>query len=189
MNQRLIPRLLAALLVISLVGNVWMLLENRRLLNEWEPSAKATVQVHVIGAVTSPGVYSLPKGSRVSDALSSAGGTLPGADLGATNLAKPLYDGEQVSVAGLTQTVDSSGSTVFAPVAGGSTASGTRLININTAGVAELDTLPYIGPSKAAAIVAYRQAHGAFARVEDLLNVSGIGEATLAKFKDQITAK
>ena len=192
MNQRLVTRLLAALLLISLVGNVWMLLENRRLLNEWAPPVAATMQVHVIGAVYHPGVYSLPKGSRVSDALTSAGGTLPDAILGGTNLAKPLYDGEQVSVDGSTPTTSiaqNGGSTGTTPAGSGSTTTATRLININTAGTAELDTLPAIGPSTAKAIIYYRQEHGAFAKIEDLVNVPGIGEITLAKFKDLITVK
>jgi competence protein ComEA len=189
MNQRLLTRLLALFLLCSLVFNVWMLLENRRLLQEWDEPAAETLQVHVAGAVHQPGVYSLAKGARVSDALERAGGVLPEAELGNTNLAKPLYDGEQVLVAAAApaQAIASSLPTTSSPPV--QSTGSNRLININTATAAELDTLPYIGPSKAAAIIAYRQEHGAFARVEDLLNVSGIGEATLAKFKQLVTVK
>lgn len=159
-----------------------MLLENRRLLSQWSPEpSERLLQVHVLGAVQQPGVYSLPAGSRVADALSSAGGTLADAVLGQLNLAKPLFDGEQVVV-----------QTAAAPAAGATelpSASGPQLLDINSASVAELELLPYIGPAKAQAIVDYRQQNGAFASIEQLLQVPGIGEATLSKFRHLVAVK
>ncbi len=187
MAQRFGTRVLAFCLAVSLAANVWMLIENRRLLSEWTPPDQSTLQVHVLGAVASPGLYSLPSGSRIADALSTAGGTLPSAVLGELNLAKPLFDGEQVLVA----TAPVAPALVEPKSAGADTVSEasvrTHLINVNTATAAQLESLPYIGPSKAEAIIAYRQQHGAFASVEDLLKVPGIGEATLAKFKHLVT--
>lgn len=189
MAQRFGTRILACCLVVSLIGNVWMLLENRRLLSEWTPADDATVLVHVLGAVVSPGVYSLPSGSRVADALSGAGGTLPGAVLGQMNLAKPLFDGEQVRVEAEAPVPLSTDSRPSASESVTPKGEQPGLINVNTASASQLESLPYIGPSKAAAIVAYRQQHGAFASVEDLLKVPGIGQATLAKFQHLVTVK
>lgn len=186
MNQRLLPRLLGVLLLLSLAANGWMLMENRRLLNQWDAVPAGGLQVHVLGAVVQPGVYQLNRGARVADALQAAGGTLPTAELGTLNLAKPLFDGEQVLVPAPVAAAGGSGSE--SPTASSSVVGG-QLINVNTATAAELDTLPYIGPSKAAAIIAYRQQHGAFTQVDDLLQVPGIGEATLAKFRDLVTVK
>lgn len=186
MAERFGTRVLALCLAVSLVANAWMLMENRRVLSEWAPPEQSTVQVHVLGAVTSPGVYSLPSGARIADALSTAGGTLPNAALGELNLAKPLFDGEQILVAAAQATPASDERQAGAePSPDDSVRLG--LINVNTATAAQLESLPYIGPSKAEAIVAYRQQHGAFARVEDLVKVPGIGEATLAKFKHLVT--
>jgi competence protein ComEA len=182
MVRRYLVSILTVCLVLSLAANVWMLLENRRLLSQWSPEpSERLLQVHVLGAVQQPGVYSLPAGSRVADALSSAGGTLADAVLGQLNLAKPLFDGEQVVV-----------QTAAAPAAGATelpSASGPQLLDINSASVAELELLPYIGPAKAQAIVDYRQQNGAFASIEQLLQVPGIGEATLSKFRHLVAVK
>ncbi len=150
------------------------------------PSATETAPpliVHVAGWVEEPGVYELPEGSRVIDALEAAGGSKRGAELAALNLAAPLTDGQQVLVprAADVQT----GGTV--PAAGASTTGGTSLVNINSASLEELETLPGIGEVLAATITQYREEHGPFTSVDQLLDVSGIGEVTLEELRDLVT--
>lgn len=157
------------------------------------PSAASTpepatdpVFVHIDGAVVAPGVYemtgSLP---RVNDAVMAAGGLAGDADTSALNLAAVLSDGEKIYVprqgevvAGQASSGAASGSDVGASSSG--------VININTATAEELDSLPGIGPSTAAAIVEDRERNGPFASPEDLMRVSGIGEGKFSKLKDQI---
>jgi competence protein ComEA len=131
------------------------------------------VVVHVGGDVADPGLYTMPPGSRVSDAVDAAGGPLPDADLDQLNLARPLTDGEQILVGPPSE----------------DTADGTSgsLINVNRADAAALETLPGIGEVIAANIIAYREEHGPFARVEDLVNVSKIGDAVLADIAPLVT--
>ena len=132
------------------------------------------VVVHVAGLVAAPGVFELPVGSRVVDALRAAGGAQPGVDTSTLNLARVLVDGEQIAV-GVPAAPGSGGG----PGPGGSAAPGAPL-DLNTATEAELDALPGVGPVLAGRIVAWRVDHGAFTAVEELLEVSGIGTATLA---------
>lgn len=136
--------------------------------------------VDVAGKVRRPGIAVLPAGSRVVDALDAAGGARRGVDLTSLNLARPVIDGEQILVgvapaAGVAGTVDG-------PVPGGE-----ALVNLNTADQAALDTLPGVGPVTADAILAWRDANGAFTSVEELLEVDGIGEATLADLAPLVT--
>ncbi len=133
------------------------------------PTARS-VTVYVSGAVATPGVYTLPKGSRVNDVIQSAGGFLPDAEQEGINLAAMLQDGQQLDIP-----VRSAESHV----------SGGR-ININTATVEELDTLPGIGPTTAQNILNYRLDHGPFQFIQDIQNVPGIGPATYDKIKDLI---
>lgn len=147
-------------------------------------SASATAAqlvVDVAGLVRRPGVYSFPPGSRVIDAIRRAGGPLPRAELGSLNLAAPLMDGTQIVV--------SDGS--VAPASGASGAPGTggagAPVNINSASESELEALTGVGPVTANAIIQYRTEHGPFATVDDLLNVSGIGPATLEELRSQVT--
>lgn len=138
------------------------------------PSATPVI-VDVAGWVRQPGVYEFTSGDRVIDAIDRAGGPRKGADLVTLNLAAPLTDGTQI-------VVPKEGSTPPAGTAPGGTgtASGaTTLININTAGEIELEDLPSVGPVTAAAIIEYRTQNGPFATVDDLIDVSGIGPATL----------
>lgn len=139
------------------------------------------IVVYVSGAVQAPGVYELPDGARVDEALKAAGGPTADADLARINLAKRLHDEEQVYVPRLGETnppVPPAGAT------GGQTGG---KVNINTATAAEFETLPGIGPALAQRIVEYRQAHGPFARIEDLKKVSGIGDKMFERIKDLIT--
>ena len=145
------------------------------------PSATvAPLIVDVAGAVHRPGVYEFVEGDRIVDAIERAGGPLPKADLSLLNLAAPLTDGTQILVpkAGV--------ATPGAPTGTGSGAVG-GLININSATAAELEALSGIGEVLAATIVEYRTQNGPFASVDDLLDVSGIGPATLEEIRDQVT--
>jgi competence protein ComEA len=131
--------------------------------------------VDVAGAVRRPGLYTLAPGTRVDDALAAAGGATPRADVTAVNLAAPLADGEQVVV----------------PVRGAAGAAGggagSAIVDLNSATAEQLDSLPGIGPSTAAKIVAYRQQHGAFHSLAELDAVSGIGPSKLAELKGLVT--
>ena len=136
--------------------------------------------VDVAGKVRRPGIAVLPAGARVVDALEAAGGARRGVDLTALNLARPVVDGEQILVgvapaAGVAGTLDS-------PVPGGE-----ALVNLNTADQAALDTLPGVGPVTADAILAWRDSNGGFTSVDELLEVDGIGEATLADLAPLVT--
>ncbi|WP_182003496.1 helix-hairpin-helix domain-containing protein [Priestia aryabhattai] len=145
------------------------------------------VMVDIKGAVQKPGVYQLPKDARVKDALAQAGGATKEADLRQLNLASKLQDemavyipaaGEEIPPSSPVSSISSSGTSNDQP-----------LVNINTANTDELQTLNGIGPSKASAIVSYREENGLFQTVEDLGQVSGIGEKSLEKIKAQITVQ
>jgi competence protein ComEA len=136
--------------------------------------------VDVAGKVRRPGIAVLPAGARVVDALEAAGGARRGVDLTALNLARPVVDGEQILVgvapaAGVAGTLDSQ-------VPGGE-----ALVNLNTADQAALETLPGVGPVTADAILAWRDSNGGFTSVDELLEVDGIGEATLADLAPLVT--
>ena len=149
------------------------------------PGADATgaeVVVDVAGRVRHPGIVRLPAGSRVVDALDAAGGSRRGVDLSALNLARLLVDGEQVLV-GVRAAAGVAPQAASAPVA----SPGVPLVNLNTATAEQLDTLPGVGPVTASAILQWRSDHGAFSAVEELLEVSGIGDATLAEMAPFVT--
>ena len=156
--------------------------------------AAAPVVVHAAGAVVDAGVYELPAGSRVDDLVSAAGGLAPDADGDRVNLALLLADGERVYVPRVGEEVvpeapSPSGAAAGSPSAegGGSGAATSGPINLNTATVAELETLPGVGPVTAQAIVDHREQEGPFTSVDDLLDVQGIGEARLAQMREQVT--
>jgi competence protein ComEA len=152
------------------------------------PTAPASsIVVDVAGRVRRPGIAELPLGSRVVDALEAAGGARRGVPLGALNLARVLVDGEQivVGVRAPPGVAASAASAPTTPSSGGSTA--TPMVNINTAGQAELETLPDVGPVTAKAILDFRAERGTFTAVDELLEVSGIGDATLAKIAPFVT--
>jgi competence protein ComEA len=146
-----------------------------------EPSVAPDVTVYVCGAVRRPGVVRLPAGARVCDAIDLAGGADGRAELAAVNLAAKVIDGQQI-------VVPERGAAP--PLAVDSTTTGAAagaLVNINLAGVAELETLPGVGPATAQAIITYRTEQGPFGSIEDIKNVPGIGDAKFAAMKDAIT--
>lgn len=146
------------------------------------PAAPAnTVTVHVAGAVTNPGVYTLPEGARLQGAIEAAGGLTLEADTGRVNLAGRLRDGDQYVVPRLGEAAAQTANAVAASANG--------LLNINVASVEQLVALPGIDQVRAKAIVAYRQEHGPFRRHEDLLEVPGIGLKTLEGLRPLITVE
>ncbi len=145
------------------------------------------IVVDVAGKVRQPGIATLPSGSRVVDALKAAGGPRRGAPLGSLNLARVLTDGEQILVGvrsppGVAASAASGGG--GAPGSGGSAV---PMVNINTADQAQLEELPGVGPVTARSILDYRAERGTFTAVDELLEVSGIGDATLAKIAPYCT--
>lgn len=162
-----------------------------------------TLVVHICGAVSAPGVYELPAGSRIIDAVEAGGGFLPEADEACCNLAEEIVDGCQIYImtktescadgqtekkAGIQTSPDSDMQTTDRNVRSNSApALENGLVNLNTADVAALMTLPGIGESRAKAIISYREQHGAFAQIEDIMKISGIKKAAFSKIKDKIT--
>jgi competence protein ComEA len=149
-----------------------------------EPDEEEVV-VDVAGAVVTPGVHHLEAGARVVDAVDAAGGLAPDADAPRLNLAALLVDGQQVYVARVGE------APLLAASAGGTAATGPAppapLVDLNTASATELEELPGIGPTTAAAIVDHRERNGPFASVDDLLDVRGIGDAKLEQLRDRVT--
>lgn len=181
---------LAALLLVATAVSIWLFWHSRAretLVADPRPTvseqlvidspspqgseAPSTVVVDVGGRVKHPGVYKLPPGSRAIDALAAAGGALPGTDLTLINQAQLLEDGEQLVVG-----TDRGGSSTGAQPRPGK-------VNLNSASTQELDALPGIGPVLAARIVAWRKANGRFKSVEDLRQVSGVGDAKFADLR------
>lgn len=154
-------------------------------------STTAPLAVHVAGAVARPGLYYLPPGSRVADALGRAGGKLPRADLDRLNLAAKLVDGQKILVTRRGEPVPVDGGTVGGPGAGGqgvdnAASAPAEPIDLNTADLAALDSLPGIGPATARAILEERARRGGFRSPRDLLRVPGIGEGRFARLKDRV---
>lgn len=144
-------------------------------------AAGGSVTVDVAGRVRHPGIAVLDAGSRVIDALKAAGGSRPGVDLTGINLARLLVDGEQILVGrpAATGTAASAAPTSGAP--------GGPLVNLNIASQAELEALPEVGPVTALAIIAWRDEHGGFTAIDELLEVDGIGDATLGQLAPYVT--
>ena len=147
-------------------------------------SPSGTIVVDVAGKVRRPGIATLPLGSRVVDALEAAGGARPGVRLGTLNLARVLTDGEQV-VVGVPAPPGVAASAADAP--GAVLDGATPMVNLNSATQAQLEELPGVGPVTAQSILAFRSENGAFTAVDELLEVSGIGDATLAKIAPYVT--
>lgn len=155
-------------------------------------ATSAPVFVHVLGAVRHPGLYQLRSGARVVDAIGAAGGFAPAAEQGGVNLARVLSDGEQVVVPTKGQAAPPGAAaargTAGASVGGGAgTAASGAKVNLNSATQAELETLPRIGPALAQRIIDWRTKNGRFASIQDLANVTGIGEKTFDGLKELVT--
>lgn len=149
----------------------------------------ACIYVFVSGAVASPGVFSLPEGSRVNDAIGAAGGFSEGAATDYNNLARTCVDGEQIHVPSLEEASQGATDTapgISAPSAALPGTQNTSLININTATAQDLESLPGVGPTTAQKIVANREAEGPFSTPDEIMRVSGIGEKKYAAFADLI---
>lgn len=151
---------------------------------------KAPIAVHVVGAVPRPGLYEFAEGARVQDAIDAAGGQLSSADTSSINLAALLEDGQQLVIPYKDGEVPSASETQAPNLPGAEatdeSSNASDLVNINTATVDELDSLPGIGPTIAQRIVDYREQNGPFDTIEDIMNVSGIGPSTYEQIKDLI---
>lgn len=152
----------------------------------------AELVVHVAGAVKKPGVYRVAQGARVADAIEQAGGAIPNADLDALNLAEPLSDGQKVHVP---RKGEASAPVAVAPAASGTTstraapASVQFPIDLNRATAEQLEAIPGIGPTLAQRIIEYRQTHGRFHSVEELLEVRGIGPKRLEQLRAYVVVR
>jgi competence protein ComEA len=142
-----------------------------------QPTTTGSIVVSVVGQVARPGLVSLPDGARVADALQAAGGALPGIDLSGLNIARRLGDGEQVNVG------------VPPPVDNPPGADPSGKIDLNSASVTQLDTLPGVGSVTAQRLVDWRTKHGRFTSVEQLREVDGIGPARFAQLKDLVVVR
>jgi competence protein ComEA len=140
--------------------------------------------VDVKGAVKQPGVYRLPPGSRVEDAVKEAGGPTKQADMDRVNLAQPLTDGMALRVPAEGEEAGPFAGDLATSTGGAGEAAA---VNLNTATQEELQSLTGIGPAKAEAILRYREENGPFGSVDELVQVSGIGEKTLEQLRDQVT--
>ncbi len=154
------------------------------------PPTPSPYVVHVTGAVSEPGIYSLMAGSRIQDAMDAAGGCLLTANLVGINFAAFIEDGDQIYVPYQKQITSTphlnepiSISTPQINQENEQPPTAAQLININTASITELDELPGIGPTKASEIIAYRELNGDFERIEEIEMVSGIGSVTFEKIK------
>jgi competence protein ComEA len=148
-----------------------------------KPSSRLLLVVHVVGAVRRPGLFRLPEGSRVADAVARAGGATGKADLAGLNLAAPLVDGTQVLVPARAARGPATGGAAAAQPG----AAPARKVSLSSATAEELDALPGVGPITAQKILDYRAEHGPFASVDDLDAVPGIGPTRIEQLRDLVT--
>lgn len=139
------------------------------------------IRVYVTGGVLRPGVYTMPVGARIEDAVLAAGGLTVDADRAQVNLAAVLKDGQHIHVATFRETLPPSAAGAGSPQAGA-----TPKVNINTASAADLEKLPRIGEVTAGKIIAYRQAHGPFSRIEELVELGLVRPADFQQLEDLI---
>jgi competence protein ComEA len=168
----------AALIVAAIAASIWYggspTASPPLLLNTAAAAQEHAITVHVAGEVVAPGLVEVTSGSRVADAIAAAGGSTRDADLTRVNLAAEVRDGEQIVIPG----------PAAAAAAGAIEPDGS--VRINTASVGELEQLPGVGPVLAGRIASYRDEHGSFATVEELLDVPGIGEGKLETLRDAV---
>ncbi len=182
-RRRALVAVLALLVAVLLAGRHWARSgapTERPVAAQVEPlgvNSAPKLVVHVVGAVRRPGLYRLPDRSRISDAVTRAGGPTRKADLSAVNLAAPVADGVQVVVPA--RAPPDKGGGAPPPTSGPQ-----GPVHLNTATLEELDALPGVGPVTAQKILAYRQQHGAFASIDELDAISGIGPARLEQLKE-----
>lgn len=158
-----------------------------QVLMETEPE---TIFVDVCGAVMNPGVYEMDVNSRVFQVIEAAGGFLPEAAASAVNQAQPVSDGQQIYVPTQEEAEEGALPAAIQPADPGSeTADANGVVNINTADAATLKSLSGIGDAKAQAILIYREEHGSFSSIEEIMQVPGIKESTFSAIKDKIAVK
>ncbi|MBC9954662.1 helix-hairpin-helix domain-containing protein [Leucobacter sp. cx-42] len=156
--------------------------------NEGTGQPESLLAVHVVGEVEQPGVVELPQGSRVLDAMAAAGGATATAVLTDVNLARLVIDGEQIVVPNLEQSLASAAAVSDQSQGGGATSGGDApLVSLNTANESDFETLPRVGPALAARIIEWRKANGGFRTIDQLGEVSGIGDKTLESLKPLVT--
>lgn len=191
-RRRLTVALVGGLVVVLLIG-AGVTLTSRRAEHEPPPvlpvaaasqtasTSEKTIVVSVVGQVARPGLVTLSEGSRVADALREAGGPVPGVDISALNLARRLADGEQIYV-GIPPPPGTDPAPAGAPAA-------PDKVDLNSATLADLDTLPGVGPVTAQRIVDWRAEHGRFDSVDQLREIDGIGPSRFANLKDMVVAR
>ena len=165
--------------------------------NEEENEEEEYIVVHVTGAVKNPGIVKLKENSRIEDAIEAAGGLTEDSDISSVNLAYELEDGVKIRIPNVddkknkkeTYISEDSGENVILEDEQTEENSGSSLVNINKATQTELETLPGIGPAIASKIIEYRESKGKFSKIEDIKNVTGIGDSKFANIKDLIKTK
>jgi competence protein ComEA len=194
-GRRKLAMALAGGLVLAVLAALWVAMSSRGVEHEAPPvlpvaaasesssAPEPSIVVSVVGLVASPGLVTLPDGARVDDALRAVGGAVPGVDLGALNLARRLTDGEQIYVG-----IPAPPGADPVPAVSGPPGVADK-VDLNSATLAALDTLPGVGPVTAQRIVDWRTAHGRFDSVEQLREIDGIGPNRFARLKDLVVAR
>ena len=162
--------------------------ENIYIETSTETKEKNKIILHITGEVNSPGIIEIEEGSRLADAIEAAGGLTENADINKINLAYVVQDGQKINIPNVNSVDTSSYITdnIGENIIIEDISSNTSLVNINTATQTELETLTGIGPSTALKIIKYREENGKFKTIEDIKNVSGIGESKFEAIKDEI---
>jgi len=209
-NKKLMIKVIAGVIFLVIAFSVYLIKEisaeeditlsempeeSTELIDETTTAAieeKIMILIDVAGAVNNPSVVELPEGSRIYQAIEKAGGLKESADLRSTNQAEILTDGQKIYIPTKeelegTDSTKKSGGTISFTLPYDTSSGSSGLININTADSAKLQELTGVGPSTAEKIISYRNENGKFNRIEDIKNVSGIGEKTFEKLKDKIT--